>query len=310
MQEPPKRRVHAVVFVLMLLASAIVAGTIYFAKPHQPGALRVTVLDVGQGDSIVVETPNGHVMLIDGGGANGEKTVDPGHVGERVVVPYLRYRGIQKIDLLVLTHPHGDHVGGLIAVLQSIPVGQVMDGTILPYPTIGYTQFLQSIRTLKIPYTHAVRGMHIDLGAGVSADVLNPPATGRAYGSLPDNSTVNNYSAVLRLTYGSTHFMLDGDAQDEAEQNMLNAGLNVSADVLKTGHHGAGNASSDPWLAAVHPQYAAISCGRHNHFGHPHPLTLARLAAHHIIVFRTDQNGAITYTSDGTTVTAVPFIAK
>jgi len=142
----------------------------------------------------------------------------------------------------------------------------------------------------------------------VSADVLNPPASGTPYGTNPDDATINNYSVVLRLTYGRTHFVLTGDAEAEAEVSMLAACPALSADVLKAGHHGAANASGDAFLARVHPRFAAISCGLHNHFGHPAPATLARLAAHGIQIFRTDHNGAVTFVSDGQIVTAAPFV--
>ena len=276
--------------------------------PHAARVLRVTVLDVGQGDSIVIETPGHHTILIDGGGANDERVVDPHHYGERVILPFLRSEGVDAIDLLIVTHPHGDHVGGLPAVLDGIHVDQVLDGTVLPYGTLAYKTFISTMQAHKIPYRHASRGMQLNFGDGVTGLVLNPPASGRPYGSQTDNATVNNYSVVLRLTYGKTHIMLDGDAQFEAENNILAAGYDVQADVLKTGHHGAGNATSDAWLDAVRPKYAAISCGLHNHFGHPNPAMLARLKAHHVIAFRTDHDGAITFTSDGNTVTASSFV--
>lgn len=277
---------------------------------HSParGRLRVVVLDVGQGDSLFVETPSGRTMLIDGGGANDESRAEQTEVGDQVLLPFLRSQGVNHLDLVVLTHPHGDHVGGLTAVLREEPVGVVLDGTRLPYPSPAYTAFLGQVRQKHIRYQHAVRGMRLDLRDGVVADVLNPPAQGLPYGTNPDNGTVNNYSAVLRLTYGQTHFLLDGDAETDAEASMIAATEDLSADVLKVGHHGAGNATSDTWLDRVHPRYAAISCGAHNLFGHPNPATLARLAAHHVQVFRTDKNGAITFESDGQIVTAKPFL--
>ena len=272
------------------------------------GKLRVTVLDVGQGDCILVETPTHRAMLIDGGGSSDESQVDSTDVGLRVVVPYLHYRGINRLDVVVLTHPHGDHCGGLTAVLREEAVGAVLDGTVLPYPSADYTAFRQEIRDRRIPYQHAARGMRLDLGDGVTADVLNPPPVGTPYGTQPDNATVNNYSAVLRLTYGNTHFLLTGDAETEAEQSLLAAGTDLRADVLKVGHHGAANATGDDWLAHVRPRYAAISCGAHNPFGHPNLATLGRLAAHGVQAFRTDKNGAIVFVSDGKTVTARPYL--
>ena len=256
-----------------------------------------------------METPSGRTMVIDGGGVNDETRPEDGaDVGERVVVPYLHAQGINRVDVLVLTHPHGDHVGGLLSVLREEPVGAVLDGTVLPYPTPAYTAFLAGVKSRHLSYRHVCRGMRLDLGDSVTADVLNPPVSGTPYGVNPDNSTVNNYSVVLRLTYGRTHILLTGDAEADAEQNMRDSGVDLTADVLKAGHHGAANASGAAFLARVHPRYAAISCGRHNHFGHPAPATLARLAAASIQTFRTDKNGAITFLSDGQTVTAEPFV--
>ena len=295
---------------LLLLIPLLWWGIVRTLRPDpSQGKLRVCVLDVGQGDCIVVETPSGRTMVIDGGGVNDETRPEDGaDVGERVVLPYLHAQGINRVDVLVLTHPHGDHVGGLISVLREEPVGVVLDGTVLPYPTPAYLAFLAGVKSRHLPYKHASRGMRLDLGDGVTADVLNPPASGTPYGVNPDNSTVNNYSVVLRLTYGRTHFLLTGDAEAAAEQNMLDAGSDLSADVLKAGHHGAANASGEAFLTRVHPHYAAISCGRHNHFGHPAPATLARFAAHTIQTYRTDRNGAVTFLSDGQTVKAEPFV--
>ena len=285
-------------------------GLNHWLRPDpDAGKLRVCVLDVGQGDCIVVETPSGRTMVIDGGGVNDETRPEDGaDVGERIVVPYLHTRGINRVDALVLTHPHGDHVGGLPAVLREESVGAVLDGTVLPYPTPAYQAFLAGVQTHQIPYRHAARGMRLDFGAGVTADVLNPPVSGTSYGVNPDDATINNYSVVLRLTYGRTHFLLTGDAENEAEASMLSVYPDLSADVLKAGHHGATNASGDAFLSRVHPRFAAISCGLHNHFGHPAPATLARLAAHGIQTFRTDHNGAVTFVSDGQTVKAEPFV--
>ncbi len=294
--------------VLLLSLLFLLLRPVLLPADPDAGKLRLTVLDVGQGDCLLLQTPQGRTVLIDGGGANDEKTAGQSDVGERVVLPFLRSQGISRLDVLVITHPHGDHVGGLAAVLRQEPVGVVLDGTCLPYPSPAYAQVRSLIQSRHIPYVQAVRGMTLQLDPSIRADILNPPAQGHVYGTTLDNNIVNNYSAVLRVGYGRTHFLLDGDAQSEAEQSMLAAIPDLSADVLKVGHHGAGNASTDAWLARVRPHYAAVSCGLHNHFGHPHPATLARLAAHGVQVFRTDHNGAILFVSDGQTVTARPFI--
>lgn len=296
-------------FWLALLPLPIVLWLL-LSLHHAPddGKLRLTVLDVGQGDCLLLQTPNGRTVLIDGGGANDETEAAQSDIGEKTVVPFLHFEGINRVDVLVLTHPHGDHVGGLSAVLREEQVGVVLDGTCLPYPSPAYMSVLALVRQKHIPYEHAVRGMRLALDTGVTANVLNPPAQGLVYGTEPNNDTVNNYSAVLRVTYGRTHFLLDGDAENDAEASMLAAYGDLSADVLKCGHHGANNASSDAWLDRVHPRFAAVSCGLHNPFGHPNPATLARLSAHGVQTFRTDKNGAITFVSDGKTVIAKPFL--
>lgn len=290
------RHLLALAFGLFLL------GLTSCAPDPDRGKLRVTVVDVGQGDSILAETPSGRTMLIDGCGSNDETQVDPTNVGLKTVIPYLHYRGINKIDVVVLTHPHSDHVGGLVAVLKEERVGSVLDGTVLPYDTPSYSAFLAEVKRKRIPYAHAVRGTHFDFRDGVRCDVLNPPSDGTPYGTETDNKTVNDYSAVIRLTYGKTHFMLDGDAEVEAEDNILASGAEVSADVLKCGHHGAGNATSDAWLNAVHPKFAAISCGLHNPFRHPNPQTLERLREHGVKTFVTARDGAAVFISDGASV--------
>lgn len=291
---------------LATFAAVFVLTSCAQVPDHQK--LRLTVLDVGQGDCLLVETPSHRTMLIDGGGSNDDMQVDPRQVGLKTIIPYLHYRGINSLDLIVLSHPHSDHVGGLSSVLREVKVGAVLDGDVLDNPTPSYKACLDVIRAKHIPYRHAVRGTHIDFQDGVSGDFLNPPNGGAAYGTDTGNDTMNNYSAVLRLTYGKTHFLLDGDAENEAEADMLAHGEDVEADVLKCGHHGAGNATSDAWLSRVHPRFAAISCGLRNTFGHPNPGTIERLHAHGVQTFRTDLNGAIIFESDGQAVTAAKTI--
>jgi len=294
--------------LMAILALPLAAGLAVMWLPiglaYHPHVLKMTAIDVGQGDSILLETPSGRAILIDGGGVNDSEESSPDlDVGEKVVVPYLRHEGLHRIDLVVVTHPHGDHVGGLTAVLRTFPVGRVLDGTVLTYNTDAYNALRHMERARHVPCTPARRGMTIDLGDGITLDCLNPPPYGTPYGTDPSNSAMNNYSAVLRLTYRKVHILLDGDAQTEAEDSMLAAypgGL--SADVVKCGHHGSENATTNEWLDAVRPRYGIISCGLHNHFGHPSPLTLGRLAAHHVQTFVTAYNGAVTVVTDGNTV--------
>jgi len=303
---------------LLRLAPLLPLGSLlWYALARRPdpdgGKLRVTAIDVGQGDSTLIQTPAGRTILVDGGGNSDEADADASDVGARVVVPFLNYLGISRLDVLVLTHPHGDHVGGLAAVLRSQEVGTVLDGTTLPYPSPAYLQFLALVRAKAIPCARAVRGMALDMGDGVTLRVLNPPpspafGTAAAFGTGADDAAINNYSASLLLQYGRTRFVLTGDAQNEAEGAMLDGGGDLVCDVLKAGHHGSKNATGDDWLSRLKPKQAVISCGRHNRFGHPAPSTLARLDAANVETFRTDRQGAVTFVSDGRVVTAKPFL--
>lgn len=277
------------------------------------GKLRVIAVDVGQGDCTLVITPGGRTLLIDGGGTSDEAAAGETDVGAKIVVPFLEYLGINTVDVLVATHPHGDHVGGLAAVLRGPQIGLVLDGTTLPYPSPAYTEFRSLVGRKQIACARAVRGQTLDLGDNVRVLVLNPPpdsayGTAALYGTNSDDATINNYSVSLQIDYGQTRFILTGDAQNEAEAAMLDAHDDLRCDVLKAGHHGSKNATGDDWLSRLQPRHAVISCGRHNHFGHPAPATLARLGAHGAQVFRTDHQGAVTFVSDGKTVTAHPFL--
>ena len=191
--------------------------------------------------------------------------------------------------------------------------GAILDGTTLPYPSPAYLEFRQEAAQRKIPCARALRGQTLDMGDGVHVTVLNPPdttdyGTAAAYGTGSDDATINNYSVSLRIDYGRTRFILTGDAQNEAEAAMLAAHSDLVCDVLKAGHHGSKNATGEDWLSRLQPRHALISCGRNNRFGHPAPSTLERLGAHGVQVYRTDRQGAITFVSDGKTVTVRPFL--
>lgn len=277
------------------------------------GKLRVIAVDVGQGDCTLIITPSGRTILVDGGGTSDEAAAGDLDVGAKIVVPFLEYLGINLVDVLVATHPHGDHVGGLSAVGRGPRIGAVLDGTLLPYPSPAYLGFRQEVAQRNIACARAVRGQTLDMGDGVHVTVLNPPGdaeygTAAAYGTGSDDATINNYSVGLQIDYGRTRFILTGDAQNEAEGAMLGAHAGLVCDVLKAGHHGSRNATGEDWLTRLQPRFAVISCGRNNRFGHPAPSTLQRLGAHGIDVYRTDKQGAITFVSDGRTVTAKPYL--
>lgn len=243
------------------------------------GTLQVHYIDVGQGDSILIVAPDGKVMLIDGG-ESGSGTL-----------AYLQAHGVKRIDVMVATHPHADHIGGLVDVLDAMPVGEVITSGV-SQTTKTYERFLDGIAAAKAVYKEVKRGDVVSLGA-LNFAVLH------AGGPVGDD--LNQTSVVLRLVYGKVAFLFTGDAGKEAEAQMLAEGDTLQAQILKVGHHGSSSASSPEFLDAVKPQVAVYSCGAGNSYGHPAASTIANLAAAGATVYGTDLNGSIVVTTDGNT---------
>jgi competence protein ComEC len=269
-----------------------------------PKTLRVTFLDVGQGDCTVIESPSGQVAVIDGGGypASDERLgADP---GSRVLVPFLRFRGISRVDALIATHPDEDHAQGLIAPLKRLGARLALDTDSPAPPESAAARLRAELARRKVPVHLPRRGDALDLGAGVRLEVLHPD-TARLRGTRSDD---NNNALIFRLTYKKARVLLMADAEEEAERALLSSGQELVADILKVGHHGSRGSTSPTFLQRVKPSAAIVSCGRDNRFGHPHNETLARLAAQGIRLFRTDLQGAITLESDGERIALTPFL--
>jgi competence protein ComEC len=287
--------------VALALVMAVVPLALSMVWPAwPPRGVEVTFIDVGQGDAALVRLPEGAVILIDGGGSP-SGTFD---VGERVMLPFLRYRRIPRIDLLILTHPHDDHLAGLLAVAEQYPIRAVLDSA-QPFDTPNYRRFLRAVQRRHLRYLRARRGMELRWPS-TRVEILHPvdPLL-RATHSDP-----NNNSIVCRLTYGHTRFLFAGDAEAEAEHVLRASGQDLHAEVLKVGHHGSPFSTDAAWLHAVHPSLAVISCGRDNIFGHPAKATLARLQAAGVRMWRTDEDGAVTVRSDGERVWGESVLAK
>ncbi len=244
------------------------------------GKLSAYFLDVGQGDSTLFVFGN-KTILIDAG------EID---MGDRVTADLSRL-GIDHIDLLVATHPHSDHIGGMQRVLAAFPVGRVLDSGI-PHPSPLYEHFLDSVERLGIPYTKAEQGMTIDIDPRLRVLVLSPPAR-----QSDDDPNAN--SIVLRISYGTVDFLMTGDIGGEAESALVRSGYPLDAEILKVGHHGSEYSGSPAFLVRVHPETAVISDGKDNPYGHPHKKTLDLLAATGARVYRTDLDGTVRVRTDG-----------
>lgn len=257
------------------------------------GALRVTVLDVAQGDAVLVDLPDGGALLVDGGGMVGS----PVDLGARVILPVLRARRRTRVDVAVLSHPHPDHFGGLASALPALDVGELWDTGQGEDQGAGpgYASLIAGARERGIPIRRPADlcGRPRAVG-GALIEVLAP-----CPGYAPD-AGANDNSLVVRVTFGARAALLVGDAEHAEEDALLARDpAAVRADFLKVGHHGSRTSTSPRFLAAVAPTYAAISSGVRNRFGHPAPATLATLALGNVEIARTDRGGQITWETDG-----------
>jgi len=259
--------------------------------------LRITVLDVGQADGIVIQTPLGHTILVDAGGrlergADGASSSEA--AGERVVVPFLHRAGVHHIDALILSHPHGDHVGAAAPILRDgFSVGELADSG-QQYAGYAWRDAVTTARADRVPIVYPRAGTVWRTDDGVMLTFIGP--------SLPfieSKNTINDNSIAFILQYKQFRMLFTGDAGVAAEERFLNEGIDLHADVLKVGHHGSAYSSFPAFIAAVHPKYAIISVGRHNMFGHPAPVTIETLQRYGARIYRTDQNAAVSLITDG-----------
>ena len=283
------------------VASAVAFCTLELAvrragTPH--GVIRASALDVGQGDSNLIDLPNGACILIDGGGFVGSP-VDP---GKAVVLPVLRARRRSRVDLVVLSHPHPDHFIGLASALAQLEVGEFWDSGQGEAEGAGpvYAELLRSLRARGVPIRHPAElcGKPRSFGTA-QVSVLEPCP------SFTPHRGANDNSLVISLSYGRRRFLFTGDAEHEEEAALVQRhGSELRADYLKVGHHGSRTSTSEAFLALVAPALATLSCGVRNRFGHPHLPTVERLAAHGVPALRLDRSGSVEVTSDGDSLSA------
>jgi competence protein ComEC len=280
--------------LLAALAAALLAAELGARRLGAPqGELRVTALDVGQGDSTLVELPDGLAFLVDAGGIVGAG-MDPGRAA---VLPVLRAKRRKRLEFVVLSHPHPDHFAGLAAVLSAVDIGEFWDTGQGEREGAGpvYQALIADLRARGVP----IRGPSElcekprTLG-GVTLEVLMP-----CPGYVP-NRDANDNSFVIQLRFGERTVLLTGDAEAEEEAELVaHYGARLRADFLKVGHHGSRTSTGDALLEVVRPRVASISCGVRNRFGHPHGVVLERLRQHAVEAARTDRGGAVVFTTDG-----------
>ena len=278
---------------VLILAGVAVAAMWLWALWPSPHDLVVTFLDVGQGDSILIQTPEGHTVLIDAGPANPRSGWDAGNT---IVAPYLRRQGINVIDLLILTHDHEDHEGGMPAILKQFRVRDFAAPALIRCSK-EYRDILGEVRREKIKRILLHGGIRVRFPDGVKLVFFYPTSSDLRRSA--DTEDPNNFSAVAKLEFGQADILLAGDAGGDAEAEMLMEKDDLRSDVLKVGHHGSSSATTPAFLRAVRPRIAIVSVGRRNAFGHPSRETLVRLRSIHAQTYRTDLDGAVTVETDG-----------
>lgn len=267
------RIIWSVLFLLCICTGQLQAAS----------GLEVHFLNVGQGDATLIRC-GAHAMLIDAGG---EDDTEP------VLNYILNKQGLTELDYVIGTHPHEDHIGSLDEVIKAVEVSEVM----LPDVTTNTNTFMEVLTAIDekgLEILVPEPGETYELG-DASFTVIAP---NDSYGD-----ELNDWSIGIKLTYGDTSFVFTGDAEADAEKDIVASGADLQADVWKAAHHGSDTSNSEAILEAVHPDYAVISCGQNNNYGHPHEEVLERFRQHDIQVFRTDQQGTITAYSDGARIT-------
>ena len=273
----------------VVITLVIIAILIWVAAAVAPesGKLSVSILDVGQGDSILITSPSGQHILIDGGPSPERVCLELGKA-----LPYWE----STLDLVVLTHPHVDHITGLVEVLKRYEVKRVLYPD-LDYESVVYDEWLDVIDEKNIPCTRAQVGQMIEIGNGATLEVLNPPIDFLE----GTESDVDNNEVIIRLEMGEVGFLLTADHFEDGERYLIDRGMELESTVLKVGHHGSSTSTCPEFLAAVSPEVAVISVGADNPFGHPSEEVMTRLTERvgEDRVYLTSEQGTITFTTDG-----------
>jgi competence protein ComEC len=270
------------------LAGALLVAALLLAMPARgAGTLRIDFIDVGQGDAALITSPTGKTVLIDGGPAQ----------AARSLTTFLDAETDRPLDLILLSHRHEDHLGGLTAAVHLRGARMFLDAPV-PHPGPAYAALMHELEDRQVVVRQAIRGRHIDLGGGAVITLLGPPDPP----IIGSRSDVNANSVVARLNYRNFSVLFTGDAEAPTEKWLLAAGAPVQATVLKVAHHGSRYASRLAFLEQVGAQIAVVSVGARNEYHHPAPETLEHLARSGARVYRTDVDGTVTLETDGATL--------
>ncbi len=277
-----KTRKFLLLYIVLIIGVFLAACELDTAMSEEDYTDKLVVhfIDVGQGDSTLIEFPNGEVSLIDAGTRNNGKKV----------VEYLKEQGIKKIDYLIATHPHEDHIGGLPEIVRAFEIDKVY----MPDKTANtriFEELLEEIKAKDLKINIA-KGGDIILDTGnLKYTILAP--------NMDDYDNTNNFSIVTKIEYKNNSFIITGDAERESEIEMLNGNYNLKANVLKVGHHGSSTSSIDEFIDAVDPEYFIISLGKDNTYGHPHKEVINKFKKTGSEILRTDELGNIVFVSNG-----------
>ena len=251
------------------------------------GTMKVHVLDIGQGDAILIQVGDSFTMI------------DTGDIEHRPqVVALLKKYGVKELENIILTHPHADHIGGFYAIAKEFPIKHVYDNGI-EIDSGTYRTYLKIIETKKIHREVLQKGERLDLGNGAYFDVF-APWKGEVLGDSKGHVHQNNNSIVGKLTFGKFSMLMTGDAEKEEEARLIKEqNTKMSSKVLKVGHHGSNGSSEKDFIRSIRPEIAVISAGLHNSYGHPGAKALERLSKENVEIYRTDTMGTVTIRTDG-----------
>jgi competence protein ComEC len=300
------RRLAVIKILMMICVLFFFADISYLTlKSTYSSDLKFTVIDVGQGNSTLVQFPGGSNMLIDGGGF-AQSSFD---VGKSVIAPFLHYRRLNRIDTVVLSHPHPDHLLGLIHVLNHFKVREIWQPAIPVNPDV-YPGWHQAIKNRNIKVSLISDNATQQIFKKAKVDILWPPVNHIAEEKIFSQDEVNDLSLVLKITFGKISFLVPGDISATIENKLIQSNVDLKSDILIVPHHGSKLSSSPEFLKAVACRYAVFSAGKTNVFNHPHLSILERYQEAGVEIYRTDDDGAVTFTTDGFHIRIDTFVKK